>query len=120
MGLLGVNMPMLYGEGKKAFHRLQLEIIRTSNDQSIFASWGWHEEIVRTGGILADDPSFFGDCSSMELMDPDKFVQYLKFDIPEKELPSIDLDRFGVFPITNRGIQIWLFHSSLSRLQLSI
>ncbi|KIM56528.1 hypothetical protein SCLCIDRAFT_132563, partial [Scleroderma citrinum Foug A] len=39
MGLLDVNMPMLYGEGKKAFHRLQLEIIRTSNDQSIFA-WG--------------------------------------------------------------------------------
>ena len=32
MGLLGVNMPMLYGEGKKAFRRLQLEIIRTSND----------------------------------------------------------------------------------------
>ena len=37
LGLLGVNMPMLYGEGKKAFHRLQLEIIRMSNDQSIFA-----------------------------------------------------------------------------------
>ena len=26
MGLLDVNMPMLYGEGKKAFHRLQLEM----------------------------------------------------------------------------------------------
>ncbi|KIM52910.1 hypothetical protein SCLCIDRAFT_140089, partial [Scleroderma citrinum Foug A] len=37
MGLLDVNMSMLYGEGKKAFHRLQLEIIRASNDQSIFA-----------------------------------------------------------------------------------
>jgi len=37
MGLLDVNMPMLYGEGKKAFYRLQLEIIRASNDQSIFA-----------------------------------------------------------------------------------
>ncbi|KIM70348.1 hypothetical protein SCLCIDRAFT_58393, partial [Scleroderma citrinum Foug A] len=37
MGLLDVNMPMLYGEGKKAFHRLQLEIIRASDDQSIFA-----------------------------------------------------------------------------------
>jgi len=36
MGLLDVNMPMVYGEGKKAFHRLQLEIIRASNDQSIF------------------------------------------------------------------------------------
>ena len=31
MGLLDVNMPMLYGEGKKAFHRLQLEIIRPKN-----------------------------------------------------------------------------------------
>ena len=39
MGLLDANMLMLCGEGKKAFHRLQLEIIRTSNDQSIFA-WG--------------------------------------------------------------------------------
>ncbi|KIK15090.1 hypothetical protein PISMIDRAFT_115816, partial [Pisolithus microcarpus 441] len=37
MGLFGVNMPMLYGEGKMAFHRLQLEIIRMSSDQSIFA-----------------------------------------------------------------------------------
>jgi len=26
LGLLDVNMPMLYGEGMKAFHRLQLEL----------------------------------------------------------------------------------------------
>ncbi|KAI6027153.1 heterokaryon incompatibility protein-domain-containing protein [Pisolithus marmoratus] len=37
LGLLGVNMPMLYGEGKIAFLRLQLEVIRKSNDQTIFA-----------------------------------------------------------------------------------
>ncbi|KIK23743.1 hypothetical protein PISMIDRAFT_53047, partial [Pisolithus microcarpus 441] len=37
MGLFGVNMPMVYGEGKKAFRRLQLEIIREYSDQSIFA-----------------------------------------------------------------------------------
>ncbi|KIM62504.1 hypothetical protein SCLCIDRAFT_60203, partial [Scleroderma citrinum Foug A] len=37
LGLLDVNMPMLYGEGRRAFQRLQLEIIRVSNDQSIFA-----------------------------------------------------------------------------------
>ena len=36
MGLLDVNMLMLYGEGEKAFHHLQLEIIHTLNDQSIF------------------------------------------------------------------------------------
>jgi hypothetical protein len=28
MGLFDVNMPMLYGEGDKAFKRLQDEIIR--------------------------------------------------------------------------------------------
>ncbi|KAI6109092.1 heterokaryon incompatibility protein-domain-containing protein, partial [Pisolithus thermaeus] len=37
MGLFGVNMPMLYGEGRKAFRRLQLEIIREFTDHSIFA-----------------------------------------------------------------------------------
>ena len=108
MGLLDVNMPMLYGEGKKAFHRLQLEIIRTSNDHSIFA-WGCSEGSVRTGSILADDPSFFLDCDRMELMNRDKFIKSLRRDIPEEELPSIEDDRLGTFPITNRGIQIWLF-----------
>ncbi|KAH7909485.1 heterokaryon incompatibility protein-domain-containing protein, partial [Hygrophoropsis aurantiaca] len=37
MGLFGVNMPTIYGEGNNALVRLQLEIVRTSNDQSIFA-----------------------------------------------------------------------------------
>lgn len=36
-GILDVNMPLLYGEGQKAFIRLQEEIIRHSTDQSIFA-----------------------------------------------------------------------------------
>ena len=74
MGLLDVNMPMLYGEGKKAFHRLQLEIIRSSNDQSVFA-WGCN---VRTGNILADDPSFFEYCDAMELIYHEEFIQFLK------------------------------------------
>ena len=105
MGLLDVNMPMLYGEGRKAFHRLQLEIIRTSDDQSIFA-WGCREVKVRTGSILADDPSFFLGCDDMELLNRDEFIEFLKEHIPEEELPEDD--RLGAFPITNRGIQIWL------------
>ena len=56
MGLLDVNMPMLDGEGKKAFHRLQLEIIRSSNDPSIFA-WKQDSKNMRIGSIPADDPS---------------------------------------------------------------
>jgi len=109
MGLLDVNMPMLYGEGKKAFHRLQLEIIRTSNDHSVFA-WGCNLVNVRTGSILADDPHFFWGCGQMELMDQNEFIESIRREIPEEEeLPSIEDDQFGTFPITNRGIQIWLF-----------
>ena len=103
MGLLDVNMPMLYGEGKKAFHRLQLEIIRSSNDQSIFA-WGGQSE----SSVLADDPRCFKRCSQMERMDHTEFIEFLKEYIPADELPSIQEDSFGTFPITNRGIHIWM------------
>ena len=108
MGLLDVNMLALYGEGRKAFHRLQMEIIRSSDDQSIFA-WGWHGENTRTGSILADDPSFFEHCSEMELMGYDPFIESLKKSFPKKEFPPIDKDHLGVSTITNRGIQIWMF-----------
>ncbi|OJT05153.1 Vegetative incompatibility protein HET-E-1, partial [Trametes pubescens] len=37
MGLFGVNLPTVYGEGRRAFIRLQEEIFRTIPDQSIFA-----------------------------------------------------------------------------------
>ncbi|KAF8859299.1 HET-domain-containing protein [Acephala macrosclerotiorum] len=46
MGLFGVNMPLLYGEGRRAFIRLQEEIMRTTADQSLFA---W-----RGGGAYMD------------------------------------------------------------------
>lgn len=39
MGIFDVNLPTIYGEGWKAFIRLQEEIRKKSNDQSLFA-WG--------------------------------------------------------------------------------
>lgn len=35
MGIFGINMPMLYGEGENAFRRVQEEIVRRYNDLSI-------------------------------------------------------------------------------------
>ena len=102
MGLLGVNMPMLYGEGKGAFHRLQLEIIRMSNDQSIFA-WDPHGHIGRSGSVLADEPSFFRDCSDLQTMEIDEFTKALK--VPMAKGVA---EQLGSFSVTNRGIQIWL------------
>ena len=39
MGIFGINMPTLYGEGNNTFYRLQEEIMKTSTDSSLF-SWG--------------------------------------------------------------------------------
>lgn len=41
LGLFDVNLPLLYGEGDKAFRRLQEEILKNSADHSLFA-WGIH------------------------------------------------------------------------------
>lgn len=65
MGLFGVHMPMLYGEGEKAFERLQLEIIKESNDHSIFA---WNTRSYTLGrGLLAYSPAEFADCGSIRM-----------------------------------------------------
>ncbi|TFK82087.1 HET-domain-containing protein, partial [Polyporus arcularius HHB13444] len=37
MGLFGITMPIIYGEGVRAFARLQAEILRTVYDDSVFA-----------------------------------------------------------------------------------
>lgn len=39
LGIFGVHMSTIYGEGRNAFIRLQEEILKTTSDQSLFA-WG--------------------------------------------------------------------------------
>jgi hypothetical protein len=67
MGIFDVNMPLLYGEGiKKAFIRLQEEIMRSSDDQSIFA---WVDEKTapdKLSGLLATDPKYFLKSKNIE------------------------------------------------------
>ncbi|KAI1317925.1 heterokaryon incompatibility protein-domain-containing protein [Xylariaceae sp. FL0255] len=51
LGLFGVNMPLLYGEGKeKAFRRLQGEICKQTNDQSALLNnglyWPWISSVA--------------------------------------------------------------------------
>ncbi|KAI6163688.1 heterokaryon incompatibility protein-domain-containing protein [Pisolithus thermaeus] len=108
LGLLGVHMPMLYGEGKNAFRRLQLEIIRSSNDQSIFA-WGRERHTGWSDSFLADDPSCFRDCANVVSLSPSEFTRALLGDTIAKEvLDQIPAERLRTFTVTNDGIQIWL------------
>ena len=63
LGLFNVNMPLLYGEGaEKAFLRLQLEIIKNSDDETIFS---WHNDLYPTlpamTGMFAPSPAAFAN-----------------------------------------------------------
>lgn len=65
LGIFGINMPLIYGEGDKAFKRLQQAILHEINDQSIFA-WGYRQAGVPvtnvlkwTSPLIAGHPSWF-------------------------------------------------------------
>jgi hypothetical protein len=55
LGIFGVFIPMLYGEGERSFIRLQAALLERSGDQSIFA---W-DGISSPCGLLAASPDNF-------------------------------------------------------------
>lgn len=57
LGLFEINMPLLYGEGKRAFLRLQQEILKKEVDYSIFL---WRSTAIHDAtGLLCDTPHCF-------------------------------------------------------------
>lgn len=63
LGLFDISMPMLYGEGNKAFRRLQENIVREYDDHSLFAwratSSGHHS------GLFAESPADFASSANI-------------------------------------------------------
>jgi hypothetical protein len=75
LGIFNVNMPLLYGEGERAFIRLQEEILKTCSDDSILA-WGLDaeayyplvpnlEQSSSHSPILASSPKDFACCGNV-------------------------------------------------------
>ncbi|GAW10990.1 hypothetical protein ANO14919_003280 [Xylariales sp. No.14919] len=94
LGLFGVNMPLLYGEGEQAFVRLQQEIMKESDDQTIFA-WGPSDLVPFSdpglefnGGILAPSPKLFAGSGHIVRSQTDAI--------------------YGPYTATNKGLQISL------------
>lgn len=77
LGIFGVNMPLLYGEGDNAFVRLQLELLNLPNDHTIFA-WGMSggnevlEVVPPTNGLYQEvcNPSHGSKLSKIGLLAP--------------------------------------------------
>lgn len=86
-------MPTIYGEGRRAFRRLQLEIIKTTNDHTIFA---WQDSEC-DGDMLASSPSQFQGCQYLRSVGHDTYAA--RFRVPD---PKPD------FAMTNAGLHIQL------------
>ncbi|KAI3327717.1 HET-domain-containing protein [Xylariaceae sp. AK1471] len=129
LGLFDVNMPLLYGEGAMAFVRLQEEIIKVSDDHSIFA-WTWITELTyrRTLATVATHrlkrEQVFGsksnypahrveallrnrmrrNISRATLLAPDPACFFDASSIPRLKPPRSD----AIFTMTNAGLSISL------------
>ncbi|KXT08484.1 hypothetical protein AC579_4427 [Pseudocercospora musae] len=61
LGLFDVHMPLIYGEGRKAFMRLQMEILKKIDDDSIFC---WTADLD-SSGLLATWPTAFASSENI-------------------------------------------------------
>jgi hypothetical protein len=61
LGLFDINMPLLYGEGDRAFKRLQEEILKSSEDLSIFLWQDSDDSECVHRGLLAQSPAEFSN-----------------------------------------------------------
>ncbi|GIZ47178.1 hypothetical protein CKM354_001027700 [Cercospora kikuchii] len=88
LGLFSVNMPLLYGEGgKRAFLRLQEEIMKSTDDHTIFA-WVDSRGSDEPHGLLADSPLAFAHTGQYQ--------------------PYFDHGTRRPYAMTNRGLQMSL------------
>jgi hypothetical protein len=98
MGLFGIHIPILYGEGSAAFLRLQTEILKLSDDESIFtwSSDNWPMDPYMKNGLLAPSPSLFSGCS----FKPSRDDVFEDFDetLWDAERPP--------YSMTNKGLKI--------------
>ncbi|TBU24231.1 heterokaryon incompatibility protein-domain-containing protein [Dichomitus squalens] len=126
LGIFGIHMTTLYGEGTRAFERLQEKIIKTSVDTSIFA-WGaridWDalcatEETLHHGHdhnrsdsyLLCSSPKHFRRASQV-CFSPSPSLLPRKHEVPEaiewgvlekprpsrqKSIPACSITQYGV------------------------
>lgn len=88
LGLFDISMPMIYGEGERAFVRLQEEIAKETNDLSLFV-WTSKEDEGPEGfrGMFAKSPAEFANCQDV--------VRWVDFLAPRPE-----------FVMTNHGVRL--------------
>ena len=127
LGIFDINMDLRYGEGKKAFRRLQEMIISGSPDETIFA---WRSDKIKSSGLLAPWPDCFRGSGNIFLL-PDKKPsplttrgayqmtnQGLRFPIPAQNRSMTEVREFKLtlkcwFPQQGKWMAVVIFLSSI-------
>ena len=123
MGIFGVHMPLLYGEGKRAFRRLQHEVLRLNSSHSLL-TWGLRSEHPIDPGpnmskifprphtprsILADSPSLFfrrPDFESLYVLNDTRSWVMTNRGIQIQAKVITDKNWFRAGPSNHTGVQI--------------
>ncbi|KAK7950970.1 uncharacterized protein PG986_006698 [Apiospora aurea] len=103
MGIFDINMPLLYGEGSKAFLRLQEEICRRSNGDLTLFAWTADAPPVATGkkkGAGAVDGEGDPEYRGILARHPREFLSAKTLGKQPGELHR------GELSVTNKGIRI--------------
>ncbi|KAK0388421.1 hypothetical protein NLU13_4665 [Sarocladium strictum] len=110
LGLFDINMPLLYGEGERAFLRLQHEIIKKTNDRSIFLWKATEASHTSFRNLFARSPAEFASFDSYNLL-----ARYGRFELTQSGLeigmPLIEVpgaigpEFFGVVVDEDQGFQ---------------
>ncbi|KAF9064156.1 heterokaryon incompatibility protein-domain-containing protein [Rhodocollybia butyracea] len=99
MGIFGVYMPPLYGEGEHAFIRLQEEILKVSDDHTIFA---WKSKLSSMS--LTESPSTSAATSGILASSPDVFEGSGRYIHPFR----YQINNQRPFSMTNKGLLVHL------------
>ncbi|KAH7111829.1 heterokaryon incompatibility protein-domain-containing protein [Dendryphion nanum] len=102
LGIFGINMSLLYGEGQeRAFFRLQEEIIKRFDDDSILA-WGFNNQAYDPLGIVPESITVLRGCSTGRALatSPKDFESCGELQHAAKPTSA--------FTMTNIGLQIQL------------
>ncbi|KAL5356868.1 ankyrin repeat-containing domain protein [Aspergillus floccosus] len=96
LGLFSISIPLVYGEGQKAFYRLQEEIMRVSDDMTLFA---WRSPIP-SSGLLAPSADAFEGCTDVVVSESPFVTSHIPWTVGNKgiqlQLPFLPVGRNGL------------------------
>lgn len=121
MGIFGVNMPIIYGEGRMAFVRLQEEILKRIPDQSIFI-WS-HAAPIQADeqdvhyaafaedthhSLLASSPALFSSSRNVVSITKDALAAILGVPIPPPAYTTTSYGLRATFPLIQMAEHVFV------------